>query len=63
MSEWRHGTRHFLGQGSFCGTRGHFDKHFVKNTRRKVPQGNVLEFFLDTIKTTFGMENFIQRWT
>ena len=47
----------------FCGTRGHFDKRLVKNTRTKVPQGNILELFLDTIKTTFWIENFIQRRT
>ena len=30
---------------------GHFDKHFVKSTRKK---GNILEFFLlDTLKFIF----------
>ena len=44
--------------------RGHFDKHFVKNTRKRGPQGNILEsFLLDTLKTTFWMKNLIQRWT
>ena len=47
----------------FCGTRGHFDKRFIRNTRAKVPQGNILELFLDTIKATFWIENFIQRRT
>ena len=29
---------------------GHFDKFFVKNTRKKVTQGNILELFLlDTL--------------
>ena len=33
---------------------GHFDKHFVKHTRKGAPQGKILEFFLlDTLKTTF----------
>ena len=42
---------------------GHFDKHFVKNTRKKVPPEKILEFFLlDTLKTTFWMENWTQRW-
>ena len=42
---------------------GHFDKHFVKNTRKKVPLEKILEFFLlDTLKTTFWMENWTQRW-
>ena len=37
---------------------GRFDKDFVKNTRKKVPQGKILELFLiDTLKTTFRMEN------
>ena len=33
---------------------GHFDKHFVKNTRKKRPNEKHLEYFLlDTMKTTF----------
>ena len=40
-----------------------FNKHFMKNTRKKTPQGKTLEFFLlDTLKTTFRMENLTQRW-
>ena len=39
---------------------------FVKNTKKRAPtplHGNILEFFLlDTFKTTFLMENLIQRW-
>ena len=43
---------------------GHFDKHFVKNTQKRAPQGNVLEFFfLNTLKTIFCMEKLTQRWT
>ena len=26
--------------------RGYFDKYFVKNTRKRGPQGNILDFFL-----------------
>ena len=33
---------------------GHFDKLFVKNTKKEAMQGNILEFFLlDTLKTAF----------
>ena len=33
---------------------GHFDKHFIKKSRKKARQGKILEFFLlDTPKTTF----------
>ena len=33
---------------------GHFDKHFVKNSRKNGPAGKISEFFLlDTLKTTF----------
>ena len=43
---------------------GHFDKHFIKKSRRKAPQGKILEFFLlDTLKTTFWMANLTKRWT
>ena len=32
----------------------HFDKQFLKNTRKRAPQGSILEFFLlDTLKTIF----------
>ena len=30
----------FQGRGSFM-ELGHFNKHFVKNTRKKVPPGNI----------------------
>ena len=34
-----------------AGEVSRFDKHFIKNTRKKAPQGNILEFFLlDTLK-------------
>ena len=43
---------------------GHFDKRFVKNTRKKAPQGKILELFsLDTLKTTFLMEDSTQGYT
>ena len=43
---------------------GHFDKLFVKNTQKKAPQVNILELFLlDTLKTTFWMEDWTQEWT
>ena len=43
---------------------GHFQKPFVKCTRKKVPQGNFLELFLlDTLKTKFWMGDSTQGWT
>ena len=43
----------FQGRGDFL-KLGHFDKHFIKNTRKKAPQRKISEFFLlDTLKTTF----------
>ena len=42
---------------------GHFDKHFIKTQEEKALQGKILEFFLlDTLKSTFLMENLTQRW-
>ena len=52
------GPKYFLqvrnkGRGGFV-ELGHFDKHFVKNTRIKSSTGNISEFFLvDTPKTIF----------
>ena len=35
-----------------------------KAQEKRDPQGNILEFFLlDTLKTTFWIENLTQRWT
>ena len=49
----------FLGRGGLMGS-GHFYKHFVKSIRKKVPQGNIWEFFLlDTIETTFWEKNLL----
>ena len=43
----------FQGRGGFV-RLGHFHKHFIKKSRKKAPQGSILEFFLlDTLKTTF----------
>ena len=40
---------------------GHIDKLFVKNKRKKAPQGKILELFhLDTLTTTFWMEDSTQ---
>ena len=47
----------FQGRGGFV-KLGHFDKHFIKKSRRKATQGKILEFFLlDTLKTTFWIAN------
>ena len=33
---------------------GHFNKHFIKSTRKKANEGIILEFFLlDILKTLF----------
>ena len=43
----------FQGRGGFVKLR-HFDKYFIKKSRKKAPQGKILEFFLlDALKTTF----------
>ena len=43
----------FQDRGGFV-KLGHFDKHFIKQTRKKAQQGKILEFFLlDILKTTF----------
>ena len=43
----------FQSRGGLVGF-GHFYKHFVKNTRKKAPQGKFWEFFLlDTLKLHF----------
>ena len=47
----------FQGEGAFV-KLGHFEKHFVKNSRKKDPGGKISEFFLlDTLQTTFWMVN------
>ena len=43
----------FQGRGGLVGL-GHFYKHFVKNTKKKVPHGKLWEFFLlDPLKLHF----------
>ena len=43
----------FHGKGGFL-KLGHFDKYFIKNSRKKCPQGKISEFvLLDTLKTAF----------
>ena len=43
----------FQGRGDF-GKLGHLDKHFVKNSIKKIPAVKISEFFLlDTLKTMF----------
>ena len=37
---------------------GHFNKHFVKNTRKKASQGHV--FLPDTLEAMFWMEQLTQ---
>ena len=41
---------------------GHFSKHFVKNTKKDPARKIFGIFFLDTLKTTFWMENWTKRW-
>ena len=64
MLEGRCATRNFSGGGRFV-KLGHFDKHFIKNTRKRGPtRKHFLEIFLlGTRKTTFWIENLTQRWT
>ena len=53
LYQYRRATRNFSGQGGFV-KLGHFNKHFIKKSRKKAPQGKILEFFLlDTLKATF----------
>ena len=53
LQQLRRATRNFQGRESFM-ELGHFDKLFVKNTQKKIPQDKILELlFLDTLKTTF----------
>ena len=59
MPERRRITRNFSGKGRFCGSRAP-RKTFCQKHQKKRP---ILEFFLlDTLKTTFLIENLTQRW-
>ena len=53
----------FQGRGCIV-EFGHFDKDFVKkHKKRKLRREKFWNFFLlDTLKTTFWMENLTQRW-
>ena len=53
----------YKGRGGFV-ELGHFDKPFVKRARKKTSQGKISELcLLDTLKTTFWMEDLTQGWT
>ena len=48
----------------FQSREGFVDKHFIKIHKKKKAQVKILEFLLlDTIKTTFSLENLTQRCT
>ena len=62
MAECRHTTRKFSGQGRTRGTRTL--REILSKTRKKGSAGKYFVFFLlDTLKTTFQMENLTQTWT
>ena len=62
MSEWRSTAKVFQSREGFL-VIGYFNKHFIRNKRKRALQGNILEFFLlDTFETTFCAENLNQRW-
>ena len=62
MPECRRTAKIFQGRESFV-ELGHFNKHFVKNTRIKTPAGKQFWIFLlSTLKTIFWVENLTQRW-
>ena len=50
------------GKGGFVELEK-FEKHLVKNTRKKIPAGKKRFFLLHTVETTFQMKNFTQRCT
>ena len=52
----------FQGRGGFVDL-GHLDKLFVKNTEKGTTGKNFGAFLLDTLKTTFWMEDSTQGWT
>ena len=52
----------FKSKGGFV-ELGHFNETFFKNARKKDPQGKILELFLlETLKTTFWMEDLTPGW-
>ena len=42
----------FWGRTSFLGQK-HFDKHFMHDIQKKAPQGKILFFLQDILKTAF----------
>ena len=42
----------FWGKTSFLGQK-HFDKHLMHDIQKKAPQGKILFFLQDILKTTF----------
>ena len=64
MPEYTHAARVFSGQGRFRGTMTLRQTFRKKHKKKMSHRETILEFFLlDTIKTTFGIENFIQSST
>ena len=61
MPELKCTTRNFLGHWGKIVYLEHFDKHFVKNTRKRGPKGKYFWNFCPTLKTRFWMTNL--RWT
>ena len=54
-------TRGGRGVGEVC--KATSIKILLQTSEKETPQGNILTFFLlDTLKTTFWMENLTQRW-
>ena len=50
------------GRGGFL-KLGHFNKHFLKKSRKKLQQQNILELFVpDTLKTIFWMVYLTSWW-
>ena len=53
----------FTGFYMVCGFRALWYRFCQKHQKNETPQGNILEsFLLDTLETTFWMENLTQRW-
>ena len=54
----RRTMKNFSGQGRFCGSRALRQKH-----KKGLTGKNFDVFFLDTLKSTFWMEDLTKRWT
>ena len=62
MPEFRHGTRKFLVQGTFCGTMSLWLTFHKKKQEKKDPTGKHFGVFSPRyIKTVFWMKNLTQR--